>query len=365
VYGALPARLEHLAELDAEMTHAEARSAAAAGLGAAVATLAAGAAVWAGLWFGVGAVDGRTLAGVSLAVVVLVPLAVHEVVAGLAPAAQHLPALAVAAARVREVFEQPVAVREPTQPVLAPRGPYGLRLRNVHAAWTPGSVDVLAGVDLDVCPGSRTLVVGPSGAGKSTLAAVLLRLVDPTSGTVQLVGARATVDITRMAADEVRRIIGWCAQDADIFDSTIEANLRLAKPDATRDELAAALRGARLGEWIDTLPLGIGTMVGEHGSRLSGGQRQRLALARVLLADRPIIVFDEPTEHLDEQTSVALAADLVAVTVNTTTIIVTHRPDLFPDVDTVVTMRGGLLSVEAAVGRSATESMRTFELADQ
>ena len=311
VYGALPARLAQLDRCDTAMTSAADRSAVAAGYGAAISTLAAGAAVWAGLWFGASAVDGHTLAAVSLAVVVLVPLAVHEVFAALAPAAHELPALAAAARRVRGIFDQPPSVREPALPAPLPNAPFGLRVRNLHARWSPDGSEVLSGVDLDIAPGSTTLIVGQSGSGKSTLAAVLLRLLDPTDGTVELVGHDVTVRLDHLAGDDVRRVIGWCAQDAYIFDSTIEANLRLARTDATPEQLADALRRARLDSWVDSLPKGLATMVGEHGSRLSGGQRQRLALARTLLADRPIAIFDEPTEHLDEATAAELAADLL------------------------------------------------------
>jgi thiol reductant ABC exporter CydC subunit len=344
VYGALPTRLAELDRSDRAMTLTEARSAAAAGAGAAVATLATGAAMWFGLWFGADAVSSRSLAAVSLAVVVLVPLAVHEVFAALAPAAHQLPALAGAAGRLRELFDRPPSVVEPAAPATAPSGPFGVRGRGLHARWIEGGAEVLRGADFDIAPGTTALVVGPSGAGKSTLAALLLRLVDPTAGHVELVGADTTVPIDRMSGDDVRRIVGWCAQDAYVFDSTIEANLRLARPDATADQLETALRRARLDEWVATLPHGLDTMVGEHGDRLSGGQRQRLALARTLLADRPVVVFDEPTEHLDEITAAQLALDIVDATTGATVIIVTHRPELFPAVDQALLLTDGVLS---------------------
>jgi ABC-type bacteriocin/lantibiotic exporter with double-glycine peptidase domain len=238
---------------------------------------------------------------------------------------------------MREVFEQHDAVVEPIEPAVAPAGPYSLRVRDLHAGWIVGEPDVLRGVDLDIANGSRTVVVGASGSGKSTLAAVLLRLLDPSSGTVELVGADGrSTDITDLAGDDVRSIIGWCAQDAHLFDSTIEENLRLARPTATVDDMRDALRGARLLDWVDELPRGLGTMVGEHGNHLSGGQRQRLALARVLLADRAIVIFDEPTEHLDDATAAALAVDLLDATVDRTVLVITHRPELFTGADAVV-----------------------------
>ncbi len=202
---------------------------------------------------------------------------------------------------------------------------------------------MLRGVDVEITPGSQTLIVGPSGSGKSTLAAVLLRLLDPTGGTVELTGSDHAIGIDQLAGDDVRRVIGWCAQDAYIFDSTIEANLRLARPEASAAELADALRRARLDSWIASLPGGLQTMVGEHGGHLSGGQRQRLALARTLLAGRPIMIFDEPTEHLDEATAVELADDILHATGDATVIIVTHRPELFPTVTTILRFEQGTL----------------------
>ncbi|MDO8389946.1 MAG: thiol reductant ABC exporter subunit CydC [Actinomycetota bacterium] len=346
VYGALPDRLAQLDRHDAAMTKAQARSSLAAGYGAAVAALVAGVAMWCGLWFGAAAVDTGALAAVSLAVVVLASMAVHEVFTGLAPAARELPALAGAAARVREVFEQPASTREPDAPLQRPDGALGLRVRNLHARWSPAGPGILRGLDLDLPAGAHAVIVGPSGCGKSTLAAVLLRLLDPTEGSVELVGAESTTSIAQLSGDDVRQLVGWCAQDAYIFDSTIEANLRLARPAATDAELADALRRARLDEWVATLPHGLDTMVGEHGGSLSGGQRQRVALARTLLADRPIVVFDEPTEHLDEATAAELAADITNAARGRTVIVVTHRPDLFPTVSTRFALVDGRLARE-------------------
>jgi ATP-binding cassette subfamily C protein CydCD len=161
---------------------------------------------------------------------------------------------------------------------------------------------------------------------------VLLRVLDPAAGTVTLGGT----NLTAMDSESVRRIIGLCAQDAHIFDSTLEANLRLARPGATGTELRDALRRARLLDWVDSLPAGLATPVGEHGARLSGGQRQRLALARVLLADFPVVILDEPAEHLDEDTADELARDLLAATAGRTVLLITHRPVSPGEVDQVV-----------------------------
>ena len=336
VAGAAERRLADLAQLDGRVREAEARSAAGSGVGAGVTSLAGGAAVWFALASGIVAVRVGSLGGVALAVVVLTPIAVHELVAGLAPAAQQLPRLGVAAARVAEVLDRRDPVTEPARPAALPAGPYGLRIRGLRARYLADGPDILGGVDLDLRAGERALVTGPSGAGKSTLAAVLLRFLDPSGGTIELVGSDGSMEITHLAGDDVRRIVGLCAQDVHVFDTTIAENVRLARPAATDEELWSALRAARLADWVESLPDGPETSVGEHGARLSGGQRQRLGLARALLADWPVIIFDEPTEHLDESAAVQLTVDLLAAAAGRTAIFITHRPELMaalaPDV---------------------------------
>ncbi len=341
VYGALEARLADLDRIDHRLAAAEARTAAGAGLGGAVTTVASGVAVIAALLLGAAAVADGRLDGVLLAVVVLTPLAAHELFAALAPAADHLPGLAAAAARVNEVLDLPDLVVEPQVPRALPTGPYTLRLREVAADW--GGDAVLRSVDLDLAPGERVAVIGESGAGKSTLAAILLRFLDVRAGEVALVGSDGSAALSTLSGDDVRRVIGWCAQDAHVFDSTIAANLRLARPDADDPALLDALDRVGLGSFVRSLPAGLETMVGEHGGRLSGGQRQRLALARVLLADRPIVVFDEPTEHLDDRAAAELLDELLTAAVGRSVLLVTHRPALAIGVDRMLVLREGRL----------------------
>lgn len=149
------------------------------------------------------------------------------------------------------------------------------------------------------------------------------------------------MDASALDGDTVRRFVGLCAQDAHVFDSSIRENLRLARTVATDDELRAALARARLLDWAEALPDGLDTLVGEHGARLSGGQRQRLALARALLADFPVLVLDEPAEHLDLATADALTADLLVATRGRTTVLITHRLTGLEAVDEVLVMDAG------------------------
>jgi thiol reductant ABC exporter CydC subunit len=332
-YGAAERHLAALAATDERLRRATARSAGGVGAGAALLSFAAGASLWAGLALGGRAVSAGRLDSVLLAVVVLTPLAVFDAVSGLPAAAAQLAAARTALGRVFDLLDQPDPVPEPATPTPLPGPPYRLDVRGLAARWTPDGPDVIRGVDLALGPGERVAVVGPSGSGKSTLAAVLVRFLDPSAGRVTLNG----VDIRSLDGDQTRTVIGLLTDDARLFDTTIAENLRIADREADDTRLREALAAARLLDWVDSLPAGLDTMVGVHGSRLSGGQRRRLALARALLADFPILIMDEPTEHLDEATAEALTADLLAATEGRTTVLITHRPLAPTDVDKIVT----------------------------
>lgn len=321
VFGAAGRVLAEVAEKEKKVAGAAIRSGYGKAAGAATSALAAGVAGWACLALGAPAVTGGALPGVLLAVLVLTPLAVHEVFAGLAPAAQEMPRLRAAAARVSELRRRPAPVTEPAAGAPLPPPPYDLAVEGLSARW-PGGENVFSDLSFTVPAGARTVVTGPSGSGKTTLASVLLRFLDPSAGRVLLNGT----DLAALDGDAVRSVIGLCAQDAHVFDSTIEANLRLARPSASEADLRSALARARLLDWTDSLPRGLATPVGEHGARLSGGQRQRLALARVLLAGFPVVILDEPAEHLDERTAAELTADLLSATEGRTVVLITHRP---------------------------------------
>jgi ABC-type bacteriocin/lantibiotic exporter with double-glycine peptidase domain len=232
------------------------------------------------------------------------------------------------AGRLEAVTARPDPVVEPTAAAPLPAGPYGLRCRNLRARYAPTEPYALVMPDIDVAAGGRLLVTGPSGSGKSTFAAVLVRFLEPADGSIELVGSERAVDIRRLAGDDVRRVVCLCAQDAHVFDTSLVENVRLARPDATDEQVASALAAAQLAGWVESLPNGLLTLVGEHGALLSGGQRQRLSLARALLAEAPIVVFDEPTEHVDEAMAASLVADLLAATAGRTAVMITHRPEL-------------------------------------
>ncbi|MBO4253346.1 thiol reductant ABC exporter subunit CydD [Streptomyces griseorubiginosus] len=337
VAGALPARTAEARRADGTLTRIASRAATATALGDGLTALISGLTVAAAALAGVqGVADGR-LSGVAMAVVVLTPLAAFEAVLGLPLAVQYRQRVRRSAERVHEVLDAPEPVREPRQPRQAPAAPFPVALRGLTARYAGQERDALAGLDLTLDQGRRIAVVGPSGSGKTTLAQVLLRFLDADAGSYTLAG----VDAHALDGDDVRKLVGLCAQDAHLFDSSVRENLLLAKKDATEDELRDALRRARLLDWADGLPDGLDTLVGEHGARLSGGQRQRLALARALLADFPVLVLDEPAEHLDLTTADALTADLLAATEGRTTLLITHRLAGLEAVDEVVVLDGG------------------------
>ncbi|MFE9722058.1 thiol reductant ABC exporter subunit CydD [Streptomyces sp. NPDC005794] len=337
VAGALPARKEEVRTADGVLTRIASRTAAATALGGGLSALICGLTVVGAALVALPAVyDGR-LAGVELAVVVLTPLAAFEAVTGLPLAVQYRRRIKRSAERVFEVLDASVPVDEPVEPAGAPVSPFPLDVRGLSARYDGAECDALDSVDLTLTPGKRVAVVGPSGSGKTTLAQVLLRFLEAREGTYRLGGVEASA----LDRDTVRTFVGLCAQDAHVFDSSIRENLRLARTGATDGELRDALAAARLLDWAQSLPDGLDTLVGEHGARLSGGQRQRLALARALLADFPVLVLDEPAEHLDLATADALTADLLAATQGRTTVLITHRLAGLEAVDEVLVLDGG------------------------
>ncbi|MEF9884128.1 thiol reductant ABC exporter subunit CydD [Streptomyces sp. P9-A4] len=337
VAGALRGRIERARTADRALTGIASRQAAATALGAGLSALVCGLTVVAAALVGVRAVADGRLDGVALAVVVLTPLAAFEAVTGLPLAVQYRQRVRHSAERVFEVLDAPVPVREPVRPETPPASPFPLVLDGLSARHAGQERAALTDFRLTLETGRRVAVVGASGSGKTTLAQVLLRFLDVEHGTYRIGGVPAW----ELDGDAVRRLVGLCAQDAHLFDSSVRENLRLARTGASDEELREALRRARLLDWVDALPAGLDTLVGEHGSQLSGGQRQRLALARALLADFPVLVLDEPAEHLDLATADALTDDLLRATEGRTTLLITHRLHGLEAVDEVLVLDGG------------------------
>lgn len=327
-YGATGPALAEVAAAEDAVAAAARRSTRIQAAGALVATLLAGGTVWAVLLVGIG-----PLGTVPLAVVALTALAAFEAVAPLPAAAAQLAAAAESGSRLFAVLDDPHTAPHPVRPRPLPGGPYTLTVRNPVVPRAPA----LSGMDLTLTPGRRVALVGTSGSGKTTLASVLFRFLDVDGGIVELNG----VPIAELDPDAVRTVIGGLPADSHLFDTTLRENLRLARPDASVDDLRDAARRARLLDWIEGLPDGWDTRVGRHGDLMSGGERQRLALARALLADPPILVLDEPTAHLDDAAAAALTDDLLTATAGRTVLLITHDHHGLDAVDQVVRLALG------------------------
>ncbi|MFL6142040.1 MAG: thiol reductant ABC exporter subunit CydD [Labedaea sp.] len=333
-FGATRHRQAALRAADAGLTRALRGSAAARGAGAAVATLAIGATTLVCLLLGIAALREGRLAGPGLAVLALTPLAAAELVAGLPEAAARLLGAGYSAGRLADLDATPTPVTEPVAPQ-AIRGVSELHADQLAVRWPGAHTDAVTELSFHIDAHRAAVLTGPSGAGKSTGIAAILRNLDPSAGRI----AMDSVDTRRAGADEVRAKLAWCGPDTHLFDSTLRENLLLARPGAGDEGLREALTRARLGRWLDSLPDGLDTAVGAHGSPVSGGERQRIGIARALLADRPFLLLDEPTAHLDGPTAAVLAADLRGLTAHRAALIVSHRPEEFPGVPVVTLAR--------------------------
>jgi ATP-binding cassette, subfamily C, bacterial CydC len=247
-------------------------------------------------------------------------LAAFEAIGGLPRAGVLAGHASAAAHRVLEAADVPAPVPDPLHPTGTPSN-FALRFDCVHFGWQADRPPVFDGLTLEVPQGARVALLGPSGAGKSSLAALALKIAAPQQGRILLGG----VDIATLAAADVRARIGWLAQATHLFDDTIRANLRLARPEADEAALWNALDAARIGEMVRTLPDGLDTWVGEGGARFSGGQGRRLALARALLSPAPILILDEPCAGLDGETERAFLATLNDVAEGRSVVLITHR----------------------------------------
>lgn len=327
-----------VASADARLTSLARRSTAALGLTTGIGVLIQGATVVLALLAAIPAVTSGAMPSVWLAVVALLPIAAYDVVAGLPAAAMSLHRVVGAADRISSIDNE-IPIADPQSPVDAPTSGFSVELRNVTARWTPDGPNVLHGVSLTVHAGERVAIVGPSGSGKSTIAAILQRFCSY-EGSVRIAGVEAH-DLT---GDDVRLIVGGLAQEAYVFDTTVADNLRLGNPTATNEQLLAILSRVGLAQWVAALPDGLATEVGTLGRHVSGGERQRLSLARLLLADRPVVVLDEPTEHLDPEAARELAGDLLTAADQRTTIIVTHRLSDCAHVDRIAVLIDGRIT---------------------
>jgi len=210
-------------------------------------------------------------------------------------------------------------------------------LEGIAKAEVVDSGVVLDAISFTAKPGSFTAIVGPSGAGKSTISGLLPRLYDVTSGSITIDG----IDIRDITIESLRSAIGVVTQDSHMFHDSIEKNLRYAKSDATIAEIQSACEAAQIWKFIQSLPNGLDTVVGERGHRLSGGERQRLAIARLLLKAPSIVILDEATAHLDSENEALVQAALQSALSGRTSIVIAHRLSTIAHADQILVLDGG------------------------
>ena len=213
-----------------------------------------------------------------------------------------------------------------------------MRLEQVEFAYSDGR-EVIQNLSLDVPAGDTIAIVGATGAGKSTVIKLLLRFYDVTAGRVLLDG----LDLRELRQEDIRRAIGLVSQDVFLFHGTVRENIAYGDPDAPMDRIIEAARVAEAHEFISQLPQGYDTVVGERGQKLSGGQRQRLSIARAVLTDPPILVLDEATSSVDNETEAAIQRSLERIVIGRTTIVIAHRLSTVRNADMIYVLQEGRL----------------------
>jgi ATP-binding cassette subfamily B protein len=257
--------------------------------------------------------------------------------------------------RVFEVLDLPPMIKDKPDAVTVPRGPATVELDHVDFSYPTAeevslaslesvatlertaSKQVLFDVGFTVEPGQLVALVGPSGAGKTTISHLVPRLYDVRRGSVRING----IDVRDATLDSIRQTVGVVTQDAHLFHETIRSNLRYAKPDATDDELTESLRAAQILAFVQGLPDGLDTVVGDRGYRLSGGEKQRLAIARLLLKAPDVVVLDEATAHLDSESEVAVQRALKTALAGRTSIVIAHRLSTVREADLILVVSDG------------------------
>ncbi|OCI31166.1 thiol reductant ABC exporter subunit CydC [Oerskovia enterophila] len=341
VSGRLSQRMDALRRTDRELAAVTDSGARTSGTAAAINNAAIGLAVLASLLLGIPAVAAGTLAPVELAVIVLTPLAVFEAAGVLPAAAVQMHRSRQAARRIMELLDAAAGTEvlagndgSTGSTAVSATNPGPADLAEAHRAIPRATSDTseavapvpeitvagascgwngraaVTGIDLTVSPGRAVAIVGPSGVGKTTLLMTTAGLIPQVAGHVSLDGS----PISSLPPDDVAHQVVFVAEDGHVFDTTLLENLRVARGDVTPDEAEAALVEVGLGEWLAGLPDGVGTTLGPDATTISGGERRRLLVARALLAPAPLLLVDEPAEHLDPATADELLTHLVETT---------------------------------------------------
>ena len=300
---------------------------------------------WAILFLTIPLIRAGQIEAVYLGTLLLATLASFEAANPLPQAARTLESTLAAADRLEEVIAAQPEVRDPVTPLPVPHD-INLQIMDLHFAYPPldeavldheHSSFALDGINLELPTGKRLAIVGPSGAGKTTLVNILLRFWDYKEGHILF----GNIDLSQYRQDEIRALIGVVSQRTYLFNATLWDNLRLARPEASLDEIVSACKAAQIHDFIASLPEGYNTWIGEAGLRLSGGERQRLAIARTLLKDTQLLILDEPTTNLDPLTERDLVQTLFSLAEVRTTLWITHRLLGMETMDEILVMNRG------------------------
>lgn len=332
--------LEDVAQADVREERLTTRMARRAGMASAVAMVCISGVV-AGIWsLSASALAAGMIAPENAGLITLLPLGLLELAQLVQPALAQVQSSRASAGRIFDVLNAPEPVIEPSNPAVLPAGVVDVTMTDVSVRWPGSENPAVEGFSVDLRPGRRIAIVGPSGCGKSTVLACLLGFVHPSAGAIEIGG----IDRRALSGSQLRSLSAWGDQQSHVFDTTIAENVRLGDPRATDDQVRDVLRRAQLGVWIDLLPKGIHTRVGQFGSLVSGGQRQRIALARMLLADRPIMLLDEPTAGVDAETARALMDDIIASSEGKVLLVATHDLEYLSEFDEVIDLSRQLVS---------------------
>jgi ATP-binding cassette subfamily C protein CydC len=306
------------------------------GFSSAIITIVAGFAVIAALYRGAFLVNVGELYGANLALVALTVLVAFDAVMPLPSAYQYLGRTREAGRRMLEIVDAQPVVWFPARSTAQPRQ-FDLAFDGVSFRYRSEDPPAVADVDFTVKHGERVAILGETGAGKSTLAHLLVRFWDPDDGCISLGGE----DIRNFSEADIRRFTTVVSQQAHMFSASIRDNLLLGRPGADEEELWSALKAAELLEFVQTLPRGLDTWIGEAGKLISGGQARRLAVARAILHDAPLWLLDEPTEGLDRSAEQRVMQTLFEITRDRTLLLITHRLVALDRVDRILILEKG------------------------
>ncbi len=243
------------------------------------------------------------------------------------------------AQRVFEVLDAPLEVDAPKDPRRLGQARGHVEFDRVGFSYLPAA-SVLKSISFAAPPGSCIALVGPTGAGKSTLLSLIPRFYDATSGSVRIDG----VNVRELNLDDLRRSIGLVFQESFLFSNTVAANIAFGHPEATREQVERAAKIAAAHEFIEQLPQGYDTVIGEYGSNLSGGQRQRLAIARAILLEPPVLILDDAMAAVDPETEHEIMAAMEGAMLGRTTFVVAHRLSTLRRADLVLVLDGGRIA---------------------